>query len=505
MVLKSVLHIILFLTAFGLLYHDTVAYMVGKWLTTEGSHGPLIVAVILYLLWGKRKHLNKLPKTPALIPGALLLGLGCFMLFSGKISSTMLVQQISLVPTLLGAIGLFWGLAYLKALLVPVGYLLFLRGFMEQVLGSVAIFLQQISAWIAAQFLMLYGMPVFLSATVLELPHISLEVVRACSGISHIVGLMALAVPLAMKSQKTPAKKCILVSSALLIGIIVNGLRIALIGLYSQYDPAGPIHGPRDTLNVSFVFILGMTSLVVLSHLLSRVSLKAPARDPETANPPLSGAGNRPSGFESKGQNRAVTRRFAPIVTALAIFVLTLGFVHLYRATPVQLKRPLETFPTLINGFTAKSLEQIDDRLRPFSADEELIRVYEDPSGKRIDFYIGYFEDQDREKKVIDYRWDWMHEKVQQVEINYDSATVMINKTLLRGGNNPDDIYFWYFMDGRIITNRYIGKLATFWGALAKRKTNAAIIIVRTKNGENAVMPFLGDVIPIVHSHLTGD
>ena len=145
----------------------------------------------------------------------------------------------------------------------------------------------------------------------------------------------------------------------------------------------------------------------------------------------------------------------------------------------------------------------MDERIRPFSADEELLRVYEDNSGNRIELYIGYFKIQSRNKKIIDYRRAWMHEETVPVKFTNGQGNIVINKTQLRGIIKTSDVYFWYFMDGRIVTNQFAGKFFAFWDALIKRKNNAAVVIIHTKNAENKATKFLRNTIPLIQNHLS--
>lgn len=502
--LRKILFTALFLAAFGVLFRDPLAHIIRGWGTTEGSYGPLILAVSLYLVWKKRKHLRDLPKRPALLPGMLLAGTGCFMLFAGKLSSTMVLEQIAFVPALLGAIALFWGWAHLNVLLIPVAYLLFLTGIVETVLGSTSIFLRNITARIAATLLTLIGMPVFLTATVIQLPHISLDVARECNGINHITALLALAVPLAFIRQLTPIRKLLLVLAALLIGIFANGLRVTLIGLYTRYYPDGPLHGPYETLYVSFIFFFGMVTLIGLSHLMRGKDRTLSADRLEAADS-LSRAGETSSTGALRLQTNTprTGKQIAAFAVAGTLFFITLGAMHSYRPAPVPLQRPLDTIPTFISGFTGIPLDRINDRIRPFPADQELLRVYKDTSGKRIDLYIGYFEKQENGKEFINFQRDWMHEDAQKLSLGHASEPVVIKKTTLHDGRqNPFDVYFWYFMDGKIVTNRYIGKWLTFWSGLVKRKNNAAIVILQTNSSEADVRPFLKDLAAIVENEI---
>ena len=501
MTVSGVVHTLIYIAAFGLLYYDSIIHTVSNWNSTYGSHGPLILAISCYLVWLKRHELKALPQRPALFAGSLLAAIGCFMLFAGKISSTMLLQQVSMVPTLLGVIWLLRGWDYVKALLIPVGYLIFMTGLVETLLSDVAIYFQLISAWIASGLLELTGMPVVLTGTIVALPHISLEVVKECSGISHIVSLMALSVPLAIMSQLTPVRKLILVIASFFIGIFANGVRIASIGIYAIYNEGADLHGPNETFYVTFIFFFGMVVLIFLSQLLSRKKVTQPETDMtdavDTDSVDCSEA-NKPDAQHVIATGKSST----PWVIFGMLFFTTLGFSLFYKIVPVQLQQSFDMLSTEITGFSSRNLHQIDDRLRPFVADNELLRLYVDSSGNRVEVYVGYFEEQTRERKLIDYRRNWLHEEVEPFSVVTSGGAVTINQTRFNDRFNPSSIYFWYIMDDRIITSQYVGKFYTFLDGLFKRRTNGAVIVVQTRSSQEEVMPFLEELVPEILRHL---
>lgn len=499
------IHISIFLAAFGILYRDALAHTLQKVLTPEGSHVALVFAVSAFLVWLKRKDLKAIPVRPAILPGTLLLGLGCLMLSAGKLGNAMVLQQISMIPTLLGAVWLFLGFGHLKALFIPVGYLLFGMGIIEDLLGNVAFYLQLMSAWIASHLLLLTGMPVLLKGTFVELPHINLEVARECSGINHIVMVVALAVLLAYTIQRTLAKRFILVLSAMLIGIFANGLRVALIGIYALIFPGVNVHGPAQSLYVTFIFFFGMVVVIALNHLLIRGDLKRSQLEHDKLATPADSPTEEAPAFQlpaAKAEHAKMS--FAPLAAFVMISFATLGFMHLSEARPIPLKNPLKAFPIHIAGFTGKELDQIDQRFRPFSADDELLRVYENAEGKKIELYIGYYETQDRERKVVDYRRDWMHHEAVPVPVGPSGNSIYINQTHLNRQYDPRTVYFWYDMDGKIITSRYEGKIRSFLGPLVNRRTNAAVVVINTRNSEKDIMPFIGELVSVAHAHLSG-
>ena len=492
---KTLILFVLFVSAFLVLYLDTVIHIISTWGSNEGAHGPLIVAVSLYLIWLKKDDFKTLPRYPVFSWGSVLAATGCFIFFAGKISSTMLLQQISMVPFLLGMILLLRGWSFFRALFLPVVYLIFVTGFVETLLSNLAIYLQLASAWISVQLFKLIGMPVVLTGILIDLPHISLEVVRACSGVSHLVAIMALSIPLGIMSKLTPLRKVLLVVASFIIGLFANGFRIFLIGVYALYNEGADLHGPNETLAVSVIFFFGMILLVILNHFL-RPKTKDKSVDQKEIETDVNIAAPTVQGVKAD----AAAFRNAWMVAAM-LFVVTFGFAQFYKVTPVTLNMSLDQLAYSVGGFSGKPLQWIDESLRPFPADDELLRLYEQP-GRRIDVYIGYFAEQSRERKLIDYRRGWMHEEAQPLSVATSSATVTINQTRIRDRFNPSDVYFWYVMDNRIVTNQYVGKLYTFWDALSKRRTNGAVVVVQTRNSREAVVPFLEELVPMVMEHL---
>jgi EpsI family protein len=489
---------LVFVIALGLLYYDSIIHIISKWDSAEGSHGPLILAVSCYLVWVKRRDFQSLPVHPAILMGTALTAAGCFILFAGKLSNTISLQHVSMIPTLLGGILLLRGWEYLKVLFIPVVYLIFVTGIIETLLSAVSIYFQLVSAWIAAQFLELTGMPVLLTGTIIELPHIALEVVKACSGISHIVSLMALSVPLAMMNQLTPLRKIVLVIASFFIGIVANGARIAIIGIYALFNEGVDLHGPSGIFTVLFVFFAGMIVLIILSQLLSkktgaRSESKSSGEEAESET-----AENNGHEISQSSDDVRIMKSVVPWSIAAILFLVTLGFIHFYIIKPVQLPLSLNMFPEEISSFTSKNLLEVDERFRPFAADEEVLRMYFDASGNRVEVYIGYLEEQSRARKLIDYRHSWMHEGARPLTVDVAGGPVVINKTRHGDRDNQADVYFWYMMDGRIITSQYAGKLHTFLDGLLKRRTGGAVVIVETRSSEEEVMPFLEEMVGLL-------
>lgn len=493
---KFLIFSLIFLISLFSLYHGVVVYVVKNLISPEGSHGLLILAVSLYLLWFHREELRNAEIRPALLPGGVLLAGGCFMLLAGTFGFSLMVQFLSVIPVLLGAVLLLGGYSLFKILLLPVGYLLFFTGFMEKLLGSMSMDLQLMTARIATQFYRLTGIPVVLENSLIHLPHISLNVAPACSGVNHIVALVALAVPLAHLTQSAWIKKITLVLSAFVIGILVNGLRVALIGVYTFYFEGVDIHGPRETLYVSFIFFFGLVVLVFFSKMLNwNDSRRVNSADiikakPQAIDFPPSEIRDVPSGSVS-------------FIVAALIVAVTLSYTHLYELKPAELSKPLSILPAKIAGFTSQELTTVPDLFRPYPADQELMRLYIDALGNQVEIYIGYFSRQNNDRRVIDYRRKLLHAAFSQVPVKVDSDIYRINKTDRSYGQRWSDIYFWYQMGPDIVRDEFAARLTTVRNTFMHRSNSGAVVVIQTRGREDDIKPFLEKAVPLIHSHLS--
>ena len=482
----------------GLLYKEAILHSVTRWNTLGGSHAPLIFAVSLYLIWLIRDQIRNTHLDPALFSGGLLLVMGCFALFAGKISSTILVQQISLVPVLLGLILLLGGFGLGKLFVLPVGYLIFLTDFLDHFLGEFSLYFQQITAWLSALFLKLLGFSVFHNDITIMLSHITMVVAPECSGINQMVALLALAVPLAYMTQKTLTRKIILVSSSLIIALFANGMRAAMIGVYALYSDNANLHGPAGTLSAQVIFLVGLVLLILFSVVLSRTSSRK--NNPNNENTPEHD-GTASSG--SAGKKASLPKIWVSLLAAAIVLGGTYGLVYSYNIKYTGPEKPLHLFPKQIAGFAASEVDNLHKQIRPFPADKELMRRYKDGQGNSVTVYIGYLGLQNRQKKLIDYRRTWMHERLSKVEISTGNAALEINKTQLQGHSNGADIYFWYQMGDRIIRNEYVGKFVTFVHALVYGENSGAVVVLQVNGDEQRIQEFLSRAVPRIHDLLS--
>jgi len=478
------------LIAFGALYYETFSWIVSTWSTYRGSHGPIILAISIYMTWEKREEIRRLDLGPNFPWGAGLTVFGCFLLVSGRLGSLLLLQYISLVVTMLGVVLLLRGTGYLKALWFPIVYLVFMFPLFSEVLSWISVYLQTAAAIIANFIIGLCGVSSFRSGVMIELPQVSLEVARECNGINHIIALMSLAVPLAYWTHDSRAKKFVLITSAILIGVLANGIRVAIIGIASVIYPGGPVHGPYGLFYVSFIFFFGMLGLLGINKAIGG-SRKVDEK----------GNGKNHQGDDSSGNK---SFRIYPVVCSLFIFSVAAAYIFLLKPVPVYLAAQLTELPDIIQNWKGVDAAFTSPPFQYFQADEELKRTYKDGNGHEVELYIGYFPAQLNERKIVHYRFDPLQREALQTKINAGGYMINIKKTQNMEVTGGRVVYFWYDIGGDIYTDRYIAKIRTIYDALFHQRSNGTIVVVSTREtkDEQFVIEFLRNAFPVIQTYL---
>ena len=259
LIIWSILSIMLLI-----LYGDTfLKWGSDIWNDQNYSHGMLIPLISLYLIQQRLVQLRKAQSTTCnkglffILPALIL-----FVLAS--VSGEQFSQRVSFVILLYGLVLFLEGKEIAKILLFPIALFLFAIPLPYILYNAIAFPLKLIATKIAAGIISLFGMPVFRDGNVIHLPHTTLEVVDACSGIRSLMTLITLAFLLASFQLRSYWKRALLVMLALPIAVVANAGRVALTGLLTKSDPAwgsGTLHEITGwgVFVISFGFLIGIS------------------------------------------------------------------------------------------------------------------------------------------------------------------------------------------------------------------------------------------------------
>ncbi|NPV03131.1 MAG: EpsI family protein [Syntrophaceae bacterium] len=492
------LYYILPFSALAIVFFETIIRLVRGWFTYDGSHGLLIFAFGVYIFWVKRHEVAQLTVEPSPWSGTALSLLGGLGYLAGRFTGTWSLEGISLIVTILGMVLLLGGKKILFFFALPVGYTIFMFPFFDELLGGISIPLQLITAWIASNMLRVVGMPALLSDQYITLPHINLEVAKACNGINHITALLAITIPFSYFVHRSWYKRATLVVSAVVIGIVLNGIRVASIGVITSFQKEGPLHGPSDVFYVSFIFFSGLLIQFLISHMIGRDA----AESEKHIHMRAERDGDRSGSEWTKKE-----------ITALSLAMGTVASVGLglvfWNPQPAALASPLDTIPFTIGTYEGRDATNKSGSFKGMDLGTELFRRYEDAdSGAAIYLYVGYMPIQNYERKITNYPSEALLARSINLDLLSGGEPVRIRWAVLSDAGVHRTVYYWYVIGNQIVAERAQAKWVSLIEAFKKRKTAAAIVIVSSEKATIAgddvehAHTYVEEIIPIVKKHL---
>jgi len=496
------------LLATAYLYRDTMVRLGKSLMTYENSHGLVIMAISLYLVWGKRQELKKQPFKPNMIFGSLLTVLGCAFLVAGNYTFSVILSDVSLVITLFGLTWLLLGTDRMRILALPIGYLIFAYPLFDYLPANILVRLQQITAWVAAGLLKSTGMTVYRDSIFLELPNATLQVAQVCAGTSHIIALIAVSILLAHFTLDGWIKKIALVTAALFIGLAANGVRVAVIGFLSVFGRDASLHGPGDILYVSFVFLAGLAVIIGLNYLLGGRRISSAGDDNREHHP------DEPDRAAIKGhgcrtwENARGTIFYLPFVIATLIPLSAFAYMHTHSPQPLPLENTLSTLPLTIGEWQATCAEKTDFIPSDMRPDEMLVRCYRNGKGQEVHLYVAYFTQQQQKRKVTDFTLN-SYVEGEEYPVFAGREQVMLRRAIPNRRGATGNTYFWYSIDGKAISDRLQAKMTLIKNGIMHQRTNGCLTLIRVENGhESPKIKTMEDreiieaFFPIVQEHL---
>jgi exosortase len=190
---------------FLILYSPTFQMFIYDWSNDDNySHGFLVPFIVGYLVWTKRDELRKRVPTPSLW-GLVVLVLGLGMYVVGTVGAEWFVRRTSLIVVLAGLILYLGGKDYLRVLLFPLVFLLFMIPLPAIIYTAIAFKLQIMVSVVSAELIALAGVSIYRVGNILEVSSGPLSVEEACSGMRSIMALLALSSLLRIfKNRMTP-------------------------------------------------------------------------------------------------------------------------------------------------------------------------------------------------------------------------------------------------------------------------------------------------------------
>lgn len=239
------------------------------WATDEQGHGPIILAVSLWLLFQRRHAIADAPVRTAPVAGGALFALALLLYVFGRAQDVRMAEVGSQIPMLAGLLLLFRGWAAVRLAAFPLFFLIFMVPLPGALVAAVTTPLKSAVSYVASNLLYAAGYPVGRSGVILTVGPYQLLVADACAGLNSMFTLEALGLLYMNLMGYTSVLRNVLLAILVIpVAFAANVVRVIVLVLVTYYfgDEAG--QGFVHEFAGMVLFLVGLALMLAVDRVL---------------------------------------------------------------------------------------------------------------------------------------------------------------------------------------------------------------------------------------------
>jgi len=252
---------------FGPTFVDLLAG--GEWTEAQNSHGPLVFAISLWLLWKRGVAALDMEYSAAPVLAWICLVIASALYVPGRALHLAYVEVGAFIWAVAGSALLIGGTGLFSRVAFPIVFMLFMIPLPNFLVGGVSGVLKQAVSLAAVDLLACLDYPVARSGVIMTIGPYQLLVADACAGVSNLFMLETLGILyLNLVRTRSLLRNIVLPILIVPISFIANVARVAALALITYYmgDEAGQgfLHGFAGIV----LFLLGLSLMIATDSVL---------------------------------------------------------------------------------------------------------------------------------------------------------------------------------------------------------------------------------------------
>jgi exosortase D (VPLPA-CTERM-specific) len=366
----------------------------------------------------------------------------------------------------------------------------------------------QLGVW----FVRLMGISVYLEGNVIDLGTYKLQVVEACDGLRYMFPLMTLGLVMAYFYKGALWKRVLIFFSSIPITILMNSLRIGMIGWMVEHWGPSMAEGFVHDFQGWAVFMSSLALMVLLMIVLSRIGRDGkPWR--ELFGVDFPDPVPRGTRFLQRPLRASVMAACA-LLAAGAVVALTVP----NRAEAIPERASFAEFPMVIGNWFGERRGIEPEIIQSLALNDYVMADFRGPAPRTVNLYVAWYDSQRAGKSVHSPRTcipggGWQISEFEQVVVPGVEAAgqpLRVNRAIISLGSERQLVYYWFQQRGRIITNEYLAKWFLFWDSLTRNRSDGALVrvIVPVGEGEQSstaeadLARFTADLEPVLERYV---
>lgn len=449
--------------------------LVGMWETTpEYSHCMLIPVISAFLIFRERAVLARTPFAGSWLGVAVLLA-GAGLWEIAELSTIWVIEQYAFVVVIYGLTLALVGTKVFRRLWMAMLILLFTIPLPMFFANPLSLHLELISSALGVDVIRLFNIPVYLDGNVIDLGVYQLQVADACSGLRYLFPLMTLALIVAYFFRAPLWKRAVLFAASAPIAILMNSLRIGLIGVSVAYWGRKMAEGVLHYFEGWIVFMISTGLLLALAAALARFG-RRPLRLRDAMLLDIGPAAPR---------SRAPRSRPLPLPFLIATALITLVAVLATQAharTEIEPSRAVfADFPMQLGRWQGQRSAMGAVYLDQLKLSDYLYATYRSGANPPVNVWVAYYDSQRKGDSTHSPAsclpgGGWQFQTFGRYSVEISGERLQVNRAVIAHGDDRELMYYWFPQRGRDITNEYLLKGYLLWDAIERDRTDGALV-----------------------------
>ena len=486
------------------------------WSTPEYSHGPLIPVLSGFLFL---RHLKDVPIRHGPVkdrwPGFVLIILSLFL---GGLAQVIQLPDFVAYALILwvGAIILVsfgWqqGWQFWPSVLHLV-YMLPLPGTIYYGLST---YLQGVSSHLGVYFLQILDVSVYLDGNIIDLGSYKLFVAEACSGLRYLFPILSFSYVFSVLYRGPIWHKAILLISAAPITVLMNSVRIAIIGLVVDRYGLSHVEGLTHFLEGWVIFITCVVILFALAWIMLLFQ-----RNKMTL---LEALDLDFDGLLPQAKRIGLIQPSAALVGAAILFLGAAVASQVIPPRPLVIadREPFYLFPSELDKWQVGPHKRLEPTVeKTLAADDYLsTTLSRSDFNVPVELFVAWYKDQTQggthSPTVCLPGGGWEIAELSQKQAFQDFQGVTsfaLNRVIIQKGLQRMIVYYWYDQLGARTPSSFWARVSLTWSKLTTGRGDGALVRLITPilgnesdaSAEARLQDSLRDVVGILPSFVPG-
>ncbi len=454
--------------------------LVQAWSTPEYSHGPLIPVISLYLFLREMRYLPLPdPNVRDRWPGIVVIFFGLAVAVFGNLTKIPDIVTYGMIVWVGGVVLAIFGVKRGIKHQLPVFHLVFMLPLPQFLYWKLTIFLQWVSSELGVWFVGLAGVSVFLEGNVIDLGVYKLQVAEACAGLRYLFPILSFSYLFAILYRGPIWHKAVLLLSAAPLTILMNSVRIGIIGILVDRYGIEQAEGFLHFFEGWVIFLICIAILFLMAVALQRL----------TPNPkPLSEAIDLDVQGFGPILGRIFGIRFSPALMAGALITLVVSTAWATqggREVAEIDRRPFALFPRQIDEWNG-TMSRLDPEIEAvLGADDYLNANYlSNESGDLVNMFVAFYNKQTEGSGIHSPEvclpvggWEIFSLEPYAVDMaGTGYGQFNVNRAVIQKGLSKQLVYYWFEQRGKRMTNDFTAKVSVVYDSLTIGRSDGALV-----------------------------